>query len=365
MFRLQAIARNIEFIFERPDRLPVAVYTDEKQLRQILINLLSNAIKFTDAGFVALRIRYRGEVAEFEVEDSGLGIPPGDIERIFEPFERGRPIPGRIATGTGLGLTITRLLTKVIGGDLAVNSTVGQGTLFRLKVLLSEISQPRLAAPESRIRGYHGERMTILVADDEADHRDLVREVLVPLGFTVFTAAEGASCLEMAAQCRPHLVLLDLAMPDMNGWAVAQQLRAITPARPAIVMLSANQEEKRNDTDAPRIYDAYLMKPLVIQQLLEILQILLAIEWTEEPSEPGLAAPLQALLKLPGHNHIDDLLRLGEIGHVRGIHAKLQEIENQEPEHHDFAEQIREIIRTFDLKRYMHALEAIRVHDAR
>jgi CheY-like chemotaxis protein len=206
--------------------------------------------------------------------------------------------------------------------------------------------------------------MTILVADDEADHRDLVREVLVPLGFTLFTAADGATCLEIAAQCRPHLVLLDLAMPDMNGWAVAQELRRITPARPAIVMLSANPEETRTDTDAPLIYDAYLMKPLVIQQLLDILQILLAIEWTEEPTDSGLPVPLKSLLKLPAHNHIDDLLRLGEIGHVRGIHAKLQEIENQEPEHHDFAEQIREIIRTFDLKRYMNALEAIRVHDA-
>jgi CheY-like chemotaxis protein len=236
--------------------------------------------------------------------------------------------------------------------------------VFRLKVLLSEVAQPRLAAPESRVRGYRGARMTILVADDEADHRDLVREVLVPLGFTLFTACDGGTCLDIAAQCRPNLVLLDVAMPDMTGWEAAQQLRALTPARPAIVMLSANPEEKRTDTDAPNIYDAYLMKPLVIQQLLDVLQKLLAIEWTDEPREYELPVPLRASVKAPAHNHIEDLLRLGEIGHVRGIHAKLQEIESQEPEHREFTDQIREIIRTFDLRRYMNALEAMRVHDA-
>jgi CheY-like chemotaxis protein/anti-sigma regulatory factor (Ser/Thr protein kinase) len=366
MFRLQAIARNIEFRFERPEILPVAVQTDEKQLRQILINLLSNAIKFTDKGFVALRVHYRGQVAEFEVEDTGIGIAPDDIERIFEPFERGRPAAGRSATGTGLGLTITRLLTKVMGGDLTIKSTVGKGTVFGLKLLLSEVINPRLAAPEHRIRGYQGEPVTILVADDETNHRNLLCDVLAPLGFTLLAAADGPTCIELAERHRPQLVLLDIAMPNMDGWKVATRLRAMTPARPAIVMLSANPEERPAHSDAPPVYDAFLMKPLIIQQLLDTLQTLLAIEWEDEAAEPEQPrTPPGTMVGMPSPHQIDDLLRLGEIGHVRGIHAKLQEIEGQEPQLHDFAEHIRDIVRTFDLKRYMTALEAMRIDGVR
>jgi CheY-like chemotaxis protein/anti-sigma regulatory factor (Ser/Thr protein kinase) len=365
MFRLQAMARNIEFRFERPENLPVAVSTDEKQLRQILLNLLSNAIKFTDKGFVALRVRYRGQVAEFEIEDTGIGIAPADIERIFEPFERGRPVPGRSATGTGLGLTITRLLTKVMGGDLSVNSTIGEGTVFKLKLLLSEVSNPRVAVAENRVRGYLGEPVTILVADDEPNHRNLLCDVLSPLGFTLFTAPDGQTCLALAAQHRPQLVLLDISMPDMDGWEVARRLRTMTPTRPAIVMVSANPQDPRVDSDAPPVYDAFLMKPLIVQQLLDTLRTLLAIEWEDEIVEAAPRTLPGAQGVVPHSRHIDDLLRLGEIGHVRGIHAKLEQIESQEPKLRHFAEQIREIVKAFDLKRYMTMLEAMRIDGVR
>src|SRR5690606_27707601 len=126
-------------------------------------------------------------------------------------FERGRPVNGRVSIGTGLGLTITKLLTKVMGGDLAVASEVGKGTLFRVKLLMSEVSQPRSATPVERsILGYRGPRRTILVADDEPDHRELVREILAPLGFTIFSAPDGATSLDLTSQCDPDLALLDI-----------------------------------------------------------------------------------------------------------------------------------------------------------
>jgi len=131
MFQLQASARNIGFNFDPPERLPYAVHTDENRLRQILINLLSNAIKFTDAGAVTFRMTYRNQVAEFIIEDTGIGIHKEDLERIFLPFERGRALRGRQATGTGLGLTITRLLTETMGGQISVRSEVGKGSTFR------------------------------------------------------------------------------------------------------------------------------------------------------------------------------------------------------------------------------------------
>ena len=122
MFRVQAAAKGIDFVFRRPAVLPVVVYADEKRLRQVLINLLSNALKFTQTGSVQFVVHYRSPVAEFEVIDTGPGIQPGDLERIFAPFERGALGVSQPQTGTGLGLTISRLLAGVMGGDIRVTS---------------------------------------------------------------------------------------------------------------------------------------------------------------------------------------------------------------------------------------------------
>ena len=125
MFRLQAKAKGIEFTFTRPDRIPAVVYTDERRLRQILINLLSNAMKFTTRGEVHLGLRLRNEIAEFEIEDTGIGIAEADIGRIFEPFERVERTDVPAAPGVGLGLTITKLLTQILGGELTVTIPPG------------------------------------------------------------------------------------------------------------------------------------------------------------------------------------------------------------------------------------------------
>ena len=136
MFQLQAAARGIEFEFSSRGHTPEIVHTDERRLRQILINLLSNAVKFTQAGIVHLRLSWRSEVAEFTVQDTGIGIGATDIERIFEPFVR-LDGPTNSAPGVGLGLTITRLLTQIMGGELSVTSTPGQGSSFTVRLHLS------------------------------------------------------------------------------------------------------------------------------------------------------------------------------------------------------------------------------------
>ncbi len=150
MFRLQAVAKGIEFHFAASGRLPVAVFTDENRLRQILINLLSNAIKFTEAGQVRFRASYRSQVATFEVEDTGIGIDAQDIDRIFQPFERTDMVRARGIIGTGLGLTITKLLTETMGGQITVRSEINKGTTFRIKLLLSEVARPRTAPTEGK-----------------------------------------------------------------------------------------------------------------------------------------------------------------------------------------------------------------------
>ena len=363
MFHLQATAKGIEFRHVASTRLPAVVHTDENRLRQVLINLLSNAIKFTDSGYVSFRVNYRYQVAEFTIEDTGIGIHKDDLERIFQPFERARTAHTKATIGTGLGLTITKLLTNVMGGDLTVASEVGRGSCFRVKLLLSEVSRPRIVSTkEDCVRGYIGPRQTILVVDDNEIQRNLMRELLVPLGFRVLSAATGPECLTLAEQNKPNLILLDIAMPEMDGWQVAQRLRRSARERAAIVMLSANAIDPSRLLEAERLYDDYLMKPLDLRQFLKKIHALLNIEWTYETevAAPSVPATRARPLAVPPVGDIDELIGLGQIGHVRKILDKLREIETNSPKYGEFVGQIRSIVNAFDLKRYAVALEAFR-----
>jgi signal transduction histidine kinase/CheY-like chemotaxis protein len=363
MFRLQASAKGIEFRYVRATRLPAVVQSDENRLRQILINLLSNAIKFTDSGHVTFQVSYRHEVGDFTIEDTGVGIHKGDLERIFQPFERARTARAKATIGTGLGLTITSLLTKIMGGDITVRSAVGKGSTFRVKLFLSEMSRPRIASTmEHRVRGYIGPLQTILVVDDNEVQRDLVRELLAPLGFRVMIAATGKECLLLAKQHNPNLILLDIAMPEMDGWQVAQRLRREPGERAAIIVLSANAIDPHHMLEAERLYDDTLMKPIDLRQLLKKIHALLNIEWIHDAEVTQAPLPAESLsaCMLPPGGDIDELIRLGEMGHIRKILEKLNEIESGAPEFRDFITHMRTMMNAFDFKRYRAALEGIR-----
>ncbi|MBV8745394.1 MAG: response regulator, partial [Xanthobacteraceae bacterium] len=302
MFRLQAANKGIAFRFFPAETLPDVVYTDENRLRQVLINLISNAIKFTDSGHVTLQIKYRNQVAELTVEDSGIGIHPDDLDRVFRPFERARSGAARATTGTGLGLTITKMLVETMGGEITVASTPGVGSVFRVKLLLSEVPRPRtVPTPESQVHGYTGTPQTILIVDDDPVQRDLIRQLLEPLGFTVLIAASGAECLSLVDQHKVHLVLLDVSMPEMDGWEVADALHRGVDERPAIVMLSALTVDKSAEVKPDRAFDHYLIKPINLRQLMEKLRALLDIEWTHAAPDGLPEAGQQADPVAGGH----------------------------------------------------------------
>jgi signal transduction histidine kinase/purine-cytosine permease-like protein/ActR/RegA family two-component response regulator len=364
MFRLQAAAKGIDFVFRRPPHLPVVVYADEKRLRQVLINLLSNAIKFTQTGSVQFVVHYRSPVAEFEVIDTGPGIQGDDLERIFAPFERGALGAAQPQTGTGLGLTISRLLAGVMGGDIKVTSTVGTGSTFKVKLLLSEVTNPRRIAPvEAPVSGYHGARKTILITDDDPVHRDLLREVLTPLGFILLSAPDGPGCLALAQHCRPDLFLLDISMPTMDGWAVAEALRASGHHQARILMVSASAIEAHGAPLAQPFHDGYLMKPIDIPQLLETIRQLLKLEWQYGSDEIPVSFWRPESGSRPPARHIEALIGLGQIGYVKGIQLKLEEIGSEHPEHADFVAQMRSLVDRFDLDQYMDTLKTLHAHE--
>ncbi len=356
MFRLQAEAKGIGFSFVHPERLPEVVYTDERRLRQILINLLSNAIKFTKTGEVQLRLRWRSEIAEFEVVDTGVGIDEADLTRIFEPFERVEDGRTPVTPGIGLGLTITRLLTQIMGGELTVTSQPNQGSRFQVRFMLSEAVQPLRPAPlESRVLGYKGERLTVLVADDDPVHRGLLEDLLSPLGFIVFTAADGADCLTVAEQCQPDLLLVDISMPVLSGWEVAARLRGKGFDRLVIIVISANPGELRRPPRAERSHDDVLAKPVSIPELLNKISFLLQLDWLADGAEPP-PEPRTNVTNTLNPAQTEELRQLGSIGYIRGIHARLDALEHDAPLGRPYIAQLRRLISDFQLDAFMDVL---------
>jgi CheY-like chemotaxis protein len=376
MLRFQAEAKGLAFTFHRPARLPDMVIVDEKRLRQVLVNLISNAIKFTESGAVTLDVTLRNQVATFAVADTGSGIAAADLERIFEPFERGADVGAQ--PGLGLGLTITKMLVTLMGGDIQVTSTPGVGSLFAVRLMLTEVMRPaeRVTLPE--IRGYRGARRSIMVVDDNAEHRDLIREILAPLGFKLYMAENGAMCLEMSEALQPDLFLLDISMPGMNGWQLARALRDRGYRDARVIILSANIGESSPPSGEQEAHDEAIAKPFDVDRLLDRLRHYLGIEWIrgDEPAEiteVQLLADAVAVARLVrpaadvaaetgGHRlHAAiaaQILQFARIGYVRGIEKSLETLDEATLSGPILA-RIRAALATFDMPGLIALVEAM------
>ena len=354
MFRLQAEDRGLGFVFDAPEHLPERVHTDEHRLRQVLINLLSNAIKFTAAGTVTLRVRWRAEIAEFEVIDTGIGIAAPDLDRIFEPLQRVKKPREHAAPGMGLGLTIAKVLTEIMGGEISVTSHLGAGSRFRVRLMLSQ--SVRAAAPQitaQLITGYSGARRTVLVADDDPVHRGLLCDLLTPLGFTMLTAPDGETCIETAAGTPPDLFLIDLSMPGMNGWALARELRETHPVAPIIVISADGRALKQPPADAGH-HDDTLTKPVSLPGLLERIGRLMQLTWIvpaagDEPARDA-GSPLTPA-------QIETLRELAGIGYVSGLRTQLDLFEQEAPESRAQFAHLRGLLAEYRIDAFAAALE--------
>jgi len=282
IFEEEARSKGISFKVETRGRFPTWVAFDEKRLRQILINLLSNALRYTHAGEVKLLVIYRNEVAQIEVSDTGVGIAPEFLPRIWKPFERANH---NGVKGSGLGLTITKLLVEILGGQIEVHSTQGQGSTFRVRMMLPSLSadsvQENEIDTEARtlpVSGYRGPRKTIMVVDDDLNHLTLVSHILEPLGFAVVVAHSAELALEMLTDIAPDLFVLDIDMPGQDGWSLAKHLRSGDLVSVPIIIVSGHA----NDAAAPQpklaLYDAFVAKPYNVDDLIVRIADLLKID---------------------------------------------------------------------------------------
>nr|BFE95784.1 hypothetical protein GCM10020185_63200 [Pseudomonas brassicacearum subsp. brassicacearum] len=291
MFTPQARDKGLRFRLELIGKMPAVVRGDEKRVRQILINLLGNAVNFTDSGEVCLRVSYMRETATFDIIDTGIGIDPEHIERIFQPFERGDLM--RQDKGVGLGLTITRMLTSLMGGELQVKSQQDKGTCFQVRLFLSQVRVPQAVIHvEHDIIGYQGPRRLVLVVDDHVDHRKVLSGMLTPLGFEVVQASNGQEAIRQVALLGPDLILMDLSMPTMDGWETSRLIRRNALSTAPIIVISANAFNDERERSLASACNDYLAKPVHTPELLERIQKQLDLHWLRrEKNQPLRHSP--------------------------------------------------------------------------
>ncbi len=203
-----------------------SMHTDIVKLRQCLFNLLSNAAKFTEGGRIALTVRRERAAGNdwltFAVSDSGIGMTPEQLERLFQRFMQADETTTRQFGGTGLGLALSQAFAHLLGGSIVVESTLGQGACFTLRLPAQPAAgEAAPAAPALEV----GERDLVLVIDDEAAQRELMTRFLQRRGFAVQTADNGRAGLELACSLKPRVILLDVMMPEMDGWSVLTALK--------------------------------------------------------------------------------------------------------------------------------------------
>ncbi|HEY6133266.1 MAG TPA: ATP-binding protein, partial [Rubrivivax sp.] len=373
MFELQAQSKGVAFEHSVGDA-PVLVRADERRLTQILINVLGNAVKFTQAGRVSFRANHVREMAVFEIEDTGPGIAPTDIERIFEPFSRGAAAAGA-AGGTGLGLTIAKMLTDLMGGEMTVTSRPAPqwlpgeaggidaaapdahqapgGTLFRIRLFLPELRDARAAAPllQPPRLAYTGARRCVLVVDNEEVDRTLLARRLEAIGFDVLQAASGHAALALLHEMRVDAVLMDLAMPGIDGWETIRTLRRQGLSAAPIAVVSANAFDKGLDNDAGISPADFITKPVRFDDLLDWLGVRLSLQWRHAPVPATPPEPAAATLNTPSRSQLQALAEVVSLGYPRGVRRQLDEIEAQRPDCAAWLAQMRTLAQAFQLDR--------------
>lgn len=301
LFRPRAYERGLDFRVRCVGRVPVAVRTDATRLKQVLVNLLGNAIKYTPQGAVALEVHSKTRddgIVElmFDVRDTGPGVAEDAREAIFEPFTRmtAEERQDEIVSGTGLGLSISRHFARLLGGDVTIDSQVGEGSCFSVSVEAGKVDTIELVErPEGFVLGSEDDSETrrdaamegrrVLIADDSPDNRRIVAFIVERAGGTTMRAADGVEALEMLRVQDFDLVLLDMQMPRLDGYDTVRELRARGDETPVIALTAFSMTgDRERCIDAG--CDGYVAKPVVQADLFA--EVTAVLRRAAEPKAP-------------------------------------------------------------------------------
>jgi signal transduction histidine kinase len=304
MFQKRAETKELSLHFEQDPHLPQFVKTDREKLRQVLSNLIGNAFKFTQKGGVTVRVTlgssetdvmetHRSEPQRqervnilFAVGDTGVGIAPEETDRVFAPFEQTES--GRKSEqGTGLGLYISRKFVQLMGGDLTFSSKVGIGSTFsfNIRVELSESAKAIAEKPTHHVIGLAPNQPTyrILVVDDRPENRQLLLQLLQPIGFAVREASNGQEAVEIWQQWQPHLVWMDMTMPGRNGYGATQQIKShLNGQATVIVALTDSTLEEEKAVVLSAGCDDFVRKPFREEVIFEKMAQYLGVRYLYE-----------------------------------------------------------------------------------
>ena len=343
--------KGLALSMTRGPGVPRAVMVDGRHLRQVLLNLLGNAVKFTTVGEVRLVITAADGRLAFDVVDTGPGIEPESLTRIFAAFAQTKA--GAEAGGTGLGLTISDHLITRMGGTLAVESTLGQGSRFSFTLPLVEAelivpdhaTDPSLPSLDAHLAP--GEALMALVVDDSTANRRILASLLESAGAQVINATGGLEAIQLAHTHRPDVILMDLKMPDLDGLEATRRLARdpATAAIPVIAVTASALGDARQTARAAGCVD-YLSKPIRAQALFGVLQVHLGVHFVSGPE-----APLRPSRGLDPVQRTDVATRLRNavgLGDVTDIHALAEQLRRGSPDEAAIGERINRLVMEFD-----------------
>ncbi|MCP4347652.1 MAG: response regulator [Desulfobacterales bacterium] len=407
ILEVKARDKGIFFEYKIDHCLPVCVQCDDKRLRQVLLNLLGNAVKFTEKGrivFTAILLppgtekcytdsnNHRKMAAiRFKVEDTGPGIPDKKLKEVFLPFRQAGKRTDQ-PQGTGLGLAISNRLVCMMGGELNVKSVENQGSTFWFDLLLPEIApgtnpdrhkkpiirgyianrdRNTLPEEEKNVKSLYYEKYAespaggepiraykILIADDKADNRIVLKEILLSLGFEVFEAADGHEAMSKAVEIHPDLILMDLAMPFIDGFEATMQIRRISYQASElknviIIAVSGSVTDETKDKSMAAGCDDFITKPVRFDTLTDMLKKRLQLEWIYEDEasfqETRANREQEKTLIPPSGQDIEKLFVLAMKGDVFGIRKQAKKLESLNPELTSFSEKIYRLSKEFEV----------------
>ena len=399
MSRVRAEAKGIVFDSVIDPDLPPRAICDEKRLRQVLLNLLGNAIKFTDTGSVTLTVQMlersgasqvnnvslssadattRPETVwlRFSVRDTGVGMSEEQLQKIFLPFEQ-VGAKSKQAEGTGLGLAISLKIVNLMGSDLQVTSAMGEGSRFFFDLELPIATYgtvPAVVSDRRRIIGYEGPRRKVLVVDDKMANRDILRQLLTPLGFEFQEARNGEEGLTQAWSWQPDLIVTDLVMPILDGFEMARQLRS----RSEVARSGKASQEAVADAEGQEFEELiiiassasvmngdeieslgagcndFLGKPVDVDELLSMLQKYLQLDWVYEEhsssdrGETSGSQTPQVEQAMPPAEELQQILEAAKIGDIMVIELEARRLIEMDERYHAFGDRVLELAENFD-----------------
>ncbi|MEO1428162.1 MAG: ATP-binding protein [Cyanobacteria bacterium J06633_8] len=365
--RIKTEQKGLSFIYLTPENLPSGINIDKRRLRQVLINLLSNAIKFTEKGCVTLQVEVLEIKKEnfsekvrllFHIEDTGIGMKPEVLDKIFLPFEQLGTTKNK-SEGTGLGLALSQKIIQMMNSTIIVKSEFDMGSVFQFEIecpIAEDWTESNSIINTGKIIGYAGERKQILIVDDRWENRSLFINLLSSIGFDLIEAENGQEGLEQAVKYKPDLIISDIKMPIMHGWDMLEKIRKIDNLKNTLFFFcSVNSSDNLSQKAIKAGANCFLNKPVKSKELYRALAKHVKLTWLYSNEEitqsPIKKSPRRNKIVIPPISELSMLLEFAKKGKIKGIQKELDRIALLDDKYQDFVEELYSCVKSFNINK--------------